>query len=163
MHVISGLKARSELAQCQGQLSNELYPTAVLSSLNSTKETVSICHGSRPLFVLQPDEPFRIKPVLEGSSRTDSKVTWPALPLDFCLGTKGNQVWSFLRQFSVELSAYLTSFSTCSLAFPLNQNYHNAASTFFLLWYFFTTVWAMLYLLVLSAEQPRIENNAQNG
>jgi len=75
MHVISGLKARSELAQCQGQLSKELCSTAVLSSLNSTKQTVSICHGSRPLFVLQPDEPFRIKPLLAVSSHIDSDVT----------------------------------------------------------------------------------------
>jgi hypothetical protein len=75
VHVISGLKAKSELAQCQGQLSNELCPTAVLSSLNSTKETVSTCHDSRTLFVLLPGEPFRIKPLLAVSSHIDSNVT----------------------------------------------------------------------------------------
>jgi hypothetical protein len=68
MHDISGLKARSELAQCQGQLSNVLCPTAVLSSLNNPKRIIPMCHGSRPLFVLQAGDPFRIRPFLSVSS-----------------------------------------------------------------------------------------------
>ena len=65
---VAGLKARREIAQCQGQLSNELCPTAVLPSLNSPKRIVPMCHGSRPLFVLKAGDPFRVKPFLSVSS-----------------------------------------------------------------------------------------------
>ncbi|XP_021923390.1 probable glutamate receptor [Zootermopsis nevadensis] len=71
-----GLTTTSTLAQWQLQLSSELCPSSVQFRLNST-QTFSTCQRSRPLFVLHPGDPTRIKPFLQfAANRSFSRVIW---------------------------------------------------------------------------------------